>query len=68
MPSEDITFCANNNCSDMNCYRNLKHIKLAIPHSFACFRDCSKWCEGNAKWLTSQIDRPLKNKGGNNIE
>lgn len=42
MPSEDITFCANRNCCDMNCYRNPKHIKLDIPHSFALFDKCEK--------------------------
>jgi hypothetical protein len=69
MASEDITFCANKGCNDMKCYRNPKHIRiLDIPHSFALFRDCSKWCEGNARWLTEQLDKPLKNKEGNNIE
>jgi hypothetical protein len=69
MASEDITFCANKVCNDMKCYRNPKHIKhLDIPHSFALFRDCSKWREGNAKWLTDQLDGPLNTKGEKNIE
>lgn len=69
MASEDITFCANRGCNDMKCYRNPKHIRiLDIPHSFALFRDCSKWREGNARWLTEQLDKPLKNKEGKNIE
>lgn len=56
MPSEDITFCANCGCSDMGCFRNPKHIRMVdIPHSFALFTQCSKWCDGNAKWLTEQI-------------
>lgn len=56
MASEDITFCANQNCSDMSCYRNPKHIKLRIPHSFALFSNCPKWNDNGAKWLTDQID------------
>lgn len=56
MSSEDITFCANRNCCDMNCYWNPKHIKLDIPHSFALFDKCEKWNKGGAYWLTSQIE------------
>lgn len=56
MASEDITFCANKGCSDMNCYRNPKHIRLLIPHSFALFTQCPKWRDGNAKWLTNQVE------------
>lgn len=37
--SEDITFCMNSNCNIMECYRNPKHIKLQIPHSFAVLED-----------------------------
>lgn len=54
MASEDITFCANQNCSDMDCYRNPKHIKLRISHSFALFSNCSKWNDNGAKWLMEQ--------------
>ena len=56
MPSEDITFCANAGCKDMKCERNMKHIWLPIPHSFALFPDCPKWKDGNAKWLTEQLE------------
>ena len=56
MPNEDITFCANRNCCDMNCYWNPKHIKLDIPHSFALFDKCEKWNKGGAYWLMSQIE------------
>lgn len=55
MFSEDITFCANNGCENMECHRNPKHIKLDIPHSFALFGQCPDWSEDGAKWLTSQI-------------
>ena len=53
--SEDITFCANQGCPDMKCECNPKHIRLPIPHSFALFRNCPKWKEGNARWLTHQL-------------
>lgn len=53
--SEDITYCANLNCTDMSCPRNEKHIKLRIPHSFGLFDDCPKWNMSGAKWLTDQI-------------
>lgn len=57
MASEDITFCANKGCSDMKCYRNPKHIKLLIPHSFALFEQCPKWKDSGAKWLIQQMDK-----------
>lgn len=57
MASEDITFCANSRCKDMKCDRNMKHIRLPIDHSFALFRDCPKWKEGNAAWLTKQLEK-----------
>lgn len=57
MPNEDITFCANKNCGDMKCYRNPKHIKLPIPHSFALFTQCEKWTDKGAEWLTKQMDK-----------
>lgn len=31
---EDITYCMSE-CDDMKCFRNKRHIKLPIPHSFA---------------------------------
>lgn len=46
MMSEDISFCLNWNCKYMKCFRNQKHIKLPIPHSFMDFADkpgCPKW-------------------------
>lgn len=55
--SEDITFCANDGCSDMKCMRNQKHIRLPIPHSFALFTECPKWRDKNAKWLTDQLEK-----------
>lgn len=61
MPSEDITFCANKSCKDMNCYRNPKHIKLLINHSFALFTKCDKWNENGAKWLTRQLVKENSN-------
>lgn len=60
MPSEDITFCANQNCMDMNCRRNPKHIKLNIPHSFALFSQCPKWNDNGARWLISQMDKEVQ--------
>lgn len=57
MASEDITFCANKGCASMKCERNPKHIKLQIPHSFALFPNCPKWKDGNASWLTRQLER-----------
>lgn len=42
--SEDITYCMNK-CNDMKCFRNKKHIKLLIPHSFSFLEgteDCHK--------------------------
>ena len=51
MTNEDITFCANKNCSYLECIRNPKNIKLPIPHSFAMFTECSKWNDNGAKWL-----------------
>lgn len=45
MASEDITYCINENCDYMKCFRNPKHIKLPIPHSFAFLEnteDCPK--------------------------
>lgn len=57
MGSEDITFCANFNCSDTSCYRNEKNIKMPIPHSFGLFPDCPKWQYSGANWLTNQIKK-----------
>lgn len=45
MASEDITYCMNENCNKMKCFRNPKHIKLPIPHSFEFLEnteDCYK--------------------------
>ena len=45
MASEDITYCMNENCKEMKCFRNPKHIKLPIMHSFADLEgteDCYK--------------------------
>lgn len=56
MASEDITFCANKNCRDMNCYRNPKHIKLLIDHSFSMFTNCPKWKDAGDKWLIKQME------------
>lgn len=53
--SEDITFCANFNCSDTSCMRNPKNIRLLIPHSFSLFTKCEKWSYKGAEWLTEQI-------------
>lgn len=42
--SEDITYCISE-CNDMKCFRNKRHIKLLIPHSFAFLEwteDCHK--------------------------
>lgn len=55
MASEDIIFCANKNCEDMECRRNQKHIKLAIPHSFSLFEQCENWDADGAEWLLKQI-------------
>lgn len=50
--SEDITFCANFNCGDMDCVRNPKRIRLPIPHSFCLFTKCEKWPYKGAERLT----------------
>lgn len=45
MASEDITYCVNEKCDCLKCFRNPKHIKLPIPHSFAFLEnteDCYK--------------------------
>lgn len=34
MASEDIIYCINDKCDKMECFRNPKHIKLPILHSF----------------------------------
>ena len=42
--NEDITYCMSE-CNDMKCFRNNKHIKLPIPHSYAFLEgteDCHK--------------------------
>lgn len=54
--SEDITFCANHNCNDMDCMRNPKHIKLPIWHSFSLFPKCPKWSNKGSERLTEQIN------------
>ena len=33
--TEDITYCTKQNCGYLRCKRNQKHIKQAIPHSYA---------------------------------
>lgn len=54
--SDDITFCANKKCGDVNCQRNPKNIKhIDIPHSFALFTQCEKWWGRGAEWLTKQM-------------
>ena len=63
--TEDITFCANQNCTDMKCMRNPAHIKLRIPHSFALFSECPNWNDNGAKWFTKQVNDIF---GGNNNE
>lgn len=55
MASEDIIFCANKNCEDMECRRNQKHIKLTISHSFSLFEQCENWDVDGAEWLLKQI-------------
>lgn len=57
MGSEDITFCANFNCSDTSCYRNEKNIKMPIQHNFGLFPNCQKWRYSGANWLTNQIKK-----------
>lgn len=57
MPSEDITFCANRKCTYTKCERNMKNIRLDIPHSVAMFPECKKWKDSGAKWLIEQIGR-----------
>lgn len=56
MMSEDITFCANKSCSDMNCHRNPKHIRIKdIPHSFALFMQYPKWENSGANWMLEPL-------------
>nr|DAF92913.1 MAG TPA: hypothetical protein [Siphoviridae sp. ctX5W26] len=49
--SEDMTFCADKSCKCMKCERNLKHIQIPIPHSFAMFTQCEKFNFDGAIWL-----------------
>lgn len=60
MFSEDITFCANIQCEDMDCYRNPMMIKLDIPHAYSLFPKCKKWSADGAKWLTDQIKEEVQ--------
>jgi len=60
MASEDIIFCANENCEDLKCDRNKKHIKLPISHSFSLFNQCPKWSDEGAEWLTKQISKYIE--------
>lgn len=53
--SEDITFCANSKCDDKSCKRNMKKIKLSIPHAFAPFTQCEKWDVAGGEWLMKKI-------------
>ena len=49
MPSEDITFCANEKCNIQNCERNPKNIRnFNILHSFAMFPDCEHFTRRNS--------------------
>lgn len=32
---EDITYCVNTDCKNIDCDRNPQNIKQSIPHSFA---------------------------------
>lgn len=55
---DDITFCANKNCDNLDCYRNSKNITYTgIPHSYALFTDCDLWDDTGAAWLTSQMNK-----------
>lgn len=56
--SDDITFCANKKCDDVECCRNPKNIKhIDIPHSFALYTHCLKWDDEGSEWLTKQMDK-----------
>lgn len=49
--SEDITYCLSE-CNDMKCFRNKRHIKLPIHHSFAFLEgteDCHKMQNNKSK-------------------
>lgn len=41
---EDITYCANIECENISCDRNLKNIRQPIPHSFAALEG-TEYCE-----------------------
>lgn len=60
MFSEDITFCANMQCKDAECYRNPMQIKLDIPHVYSLFPQCEKWSYDGAKWLSDQIKEEIQ--------
>ena len=51
MLSEDITFCMNDKCEEMKCFRNPKHIRLPILHSFA-FLEGTEYCIKTNKDVT----------------
>lgn len=41
---EDITYCANIECENISCDRNLKNIRQPIPHSFAALEG-TEYCQ-----------------------
>ena len=47
MASEDITYCMNQNCNYMKCFRNPKHIKQHwMMHSFM-YLENTEYCPKN---------------------
>lgn len=46
MPSEDITYCANEKCINTKCERHPINIKLHwLQHSYAMFSECEYFKE-----------------------
>lgn len=62
MASEDITFCANRECSELKCDRNPKRIRLQIPHSFSAFESCRYWRWKGAQWFADAVKQEEKHE------
>ena len=62
MVDNNITFCANKNCKDMNCIRNCNGVKLDKYSNFAMFTECEKWDDAGAEYMIvhfeTGIERP----------
>ena len=62
--SEDRTFCMEDNCENMDCIRNKKHIAdRTIPHSYSKFKhtiDCPNSSMEILYKILDMVDMPTK--------